>query len=62
MTNNDNIKFISSKVGGDNDDSTEEFKEQLKLIEKNKKNFSKNYNNTEPRLGNNNLSIDDFYF
>ena len=62
MANNENIKFISSKVGGDNDDTNEEFKEQLKLIEKNKKNFSKNYNNTEPRLGNDNLSIDDFYF
>jgi hypothetical protein len=59
---NENIKFISSKVGGDNDDTTKEFKEQLKLIEKEKKNFSKNYNNTEPRLGNDNLSIDDFYF
>jgi hypothetical protein len=62
MSNNENIKFISSKVGGDNDDTNEEFKEQLKLIEKEKKNFSKNYNNTEPRLGNDNLSIDDFYF
>jgi hypothetical protein len=62
MANNENIKFISSKVGGDNDDTTKEFKEQLKLIEKEKKNFSKNYNNTEPRLGNDNLSIDDFYF
>ena len=62
MANNENIKFISSKVGGDNDDTNEEFKEQLKLIEKNKKNFSKNYNNAEPRLGNDNLSIDDFYF
>jgi hypothetical protein len=62
MANNENIKFISSKVGGDNIDTSEEFKEQLKLIEKNKKNFSKNYNNTEPRLGNDNLSIDDFYF
>jgi hypothetical protein len=62
MANNENIKFISSKVGGDNDDTSEEFKEQLKLIEKEKKNFSKNYNNTEPRLGNDNLSVDDFYF
>ena len=62
MANNENIKFISSKVGGDNDDTQEEFKEQLKLIEKEKKNFSKNYNNTEQRLGNDNLSIDDFYF
>ena len=62
MANNENIKFISSKVGGDNDDTQEEFKEQLKLIEKEKKNFSKNYNNTEPRLGNDNLSINDFYF
>jgi len=49
MANNENIKFISSKVGGENDDTTEEFKEQLKLIEKNNKNFSKNYNNSEPR-------------
>ena len=62
MANNENIKFISSKVGGENDDTSEEFKEQLKLIEKNKKNFIKNFNNTEPRLGNDNLSIDDFYF
>jgi len=62
MTNNENIKFISSKVGGENDDTTEEFKEQLKLLEKEKKNFSKIYNNTEPRLGNDKLSIDDFYF
>ncbi len=62
MANNENIKFISSKVGGENDDTSEEFKEQLKLIEKNKKNFSKNYNNSEPRLGNDKLSIDDFYF
>lgn len=62
MLGNDNIKFISSKVGGENDDTPEEFKEQLKLINKNKKEFSKIYNNIEPRLANNNLSIDDFYF
>jgi hypothetical protein len=57
-----NIKFISSNVGGNNDDTQNEYKDQLKLINDNKKDFNKNFNNTEPRFGNSGISVDDFYF
>jgi hypothetical protein len=57
-----NIKFISSNVGGKNDDTQTEFKDQLKIINDNKKDFSKKFNNTETRFGNSNISVDDFYF
>jgi hypothetical protein len=59
---NRNINFISSHVGGKNNDTQTEFKEQLKIINDNKKDFSKDYNNKEKRLGNNDIKIDNFYF
>lgn len=59
---NRDINFISSHVGGENNDTQSEFKEQLQIINDNKKDFTKKFNNNEPRFGNSNLNVDNFYF
>jgi hypothetical protein len=59
---NNDIKFLNSHIGGDVNDTTKTFEEQLEIINDNNldKDFSKNFNNTDIKVNNSTISNGEF--
>ena len=52
LKSNNDIKFLNSHIGGDVNDTTKTFEEQLEIINDNNidKDFNKNFNNTDIKI------------
>jgi hypothetical protein len=59
---NNDIKFLNTHIGGDVNDTTKTFEEQLEIINDNNidKDFNKNFNNTDIKVNNSSISYGEF--
>ena len=62
VKSNNDIKFLNSHIGGDVNDTTKTFEEQLEILNNNNidKDFNKNFNNTDIRINDNTVSNGEF--